>query len=80
MTISNQQIDALLKMLALTRDREVTCDDCLGQMAEFAENFLTGRSVPESLRCIDEHLQLCGECREEFEALKKAIADETTLQ
>ena len=42
-------------------------------MAEFATVSLAGRTIPEGLRAIDEHLRVCGECREEFEALRAAL-------
>ena len=80
MNLSENQIQALIEMLALTRDNEATCDDCLDSLAEFAETTLTGKSIPEGLKCIEEHLHLCGECREEFEALKLALAEESTSQ
>ena len=73
MKISEAQVQALLEMLTLTRDKEVSCDECLQSMAEFAETTLAGKTVTEGLQCIEEHLQLCGECREEFEALKSAL-------
>lgn len=77
MKISEQQVKSLLKMLALTKDDEASCDDCLQHMAEFAEASLPGKPIPEGLKRIDDHLRLCGECREEFEALKVALNDET---
>ena len=60
-------------MLALTKSEEATCDECFQHMAEFAETSLAGKSIPDGLTCIEEHLQICGECREEFETLKKAL-------
>jgi len=76
MNISEDQIQALLEMLTLTKDNEVSCDECLQSMAEFAETTLTGKTVTEGLQCIEEHLELCGECREEFEALKSALGED----
>lgn len=76
MKMSNQKINELLKMLALTREQEMTCDECFVQMSEFVEHRLSGKSIPESLQCIDDHLELCGECRDEFDSLKAALADE----
>lgn len=73
MTISDGQIQSLLEMLLQTKDEEASCEDCLEYMAEFAESALTRMSVPESLQIIDDHVQFCGECREEFEALKRAL-------
>ena len=74
MKISNEQIDTLLQMLALTKDDETDCGDCLVKLAEFAENSLKGNSIPEGLRRIEEHLRICADCCEEFEALKIALA------
>ena len=76
MNMSKEKVHSLLNMLALTRDKEATCDECLQHMAEFAETTLTGKSIPAGLQCIEQHLQICGECREEFEALKTALGDE----
>ncbi len=73
MNLTGEQVRSLLEMLTLTRDSEADCNDCLSQMAEFAEVALEGRSIPQGLKCIEEHLDRCGECREEFEALKTAL-------
>ena len=75
--MSEEKFNELLRMLALTRDQEMTCDECFVQMAEFVEHKLAGKSIPESLKCIDEHLELCGECRDEFESLKAALISDT---
>ena len=76
MNITDEQVRALLNMLVLTKDVETDCNHCLKHMAEFAETTLSGKSIPDGLRCIDEHLERCGECREEFEALKAALGAE----
>ena len=73
MTLTPDRLHALLTMLAHTRSHEVTCDDCFQELAEFAEHRLSGKSVPEGLRAIEQHLTQCGECREEFETLRQAL-------
>ena len=79
MNISDQQVQALLQMLALTKDDEVDCNSCLQHMAEFAEANLVGKSISDGLRSIDEHLKRCGECREEYEALMAALEGDVTF-
>ncbi len=74
MSLTNQQIDVLMQMIVLTKHEEFSCDDCLKRMAEFAEISLQGKPIPDALKEIDDHLKICGECREEFEALKVAIS------
>ena len=76
MIISDEQIQAMLKLLALTKDVEPSCDECLKELGEFAETTLAGKTIPEGLNYIDEHLERCVECREEFEALRAALEDE----
>ncbi len=76
MDLSKKTVDKLLKSVSLTRPDEVTCGDCLKDLAEFAERSLQGRSVPEGLRAIEHHLAICPECQEEFKALLKALRDE----
>lgn len=77
MKINDQQVEGLLEMLALTKDVETNCDHCLNHMAEFAESKLSGKTIQEGLRNIEEHLERCGDCREEFETLKNALEDES---
>ena len=73
MTLSEHEVDGLLRLVGLTKDDEIDCDQCLSQVAEFAEHALAGRSMPEGLRAVEHHLAICAECREEYEALKEAL-------
>lgn len=75
MPLNQKDLANLLRLIGLTKDTEINCDQCLSLVAEFAERELAGRSVDESLRAVEEHLAICGECREEYEALRKAIKD-----
>ncbi len=75
MSISPDKIKALIQALALTRQEEGTCSECLRDLATFAENELQGKSVPETLQMVKHHLTLCGECNEEYEALLRALEE-----
>ena len=75
MDLSKENVDALLGFLKQTKDNEATCEDCLAAMAEFAETHLEGKSIPESLKAIEDHLEICGECKEEFETLLTALRE-----
>ena len=75
MALSKKEIEALLRSVGLTEDDEVNCEQCLCRVAEFAERELDGKSVPEGLKAIEQHLAICGECREEYEALRRALED-----
>jgi hypothetical protein len=73
MALSKKEIDALLKAVSLTRGKELTCDECLRDLAEFAEHSLAGKSLPEGLHAVELHLAICGECQEEYRALLTAL-------
>ena len=73
MNLSDDQIRALLQALSRTRDHELTCDECLGELGSFAELTLTGHPVEEAYDLVQQHLQICDECREEFALLLKAF-------
>jgi hypothetical protein len=73
MSLSKKEIDCLLRLICLTRDDEIDCEWCLALVAEFAERELAGRSIPAGLEAVAQHLSICGECCEEFEALLQAL-------
>lgn len=75
MMLSPQQIEALLQMLSHTQSEELTCDEYLDQLAEYVETYLSGSSLPEGLRAIEQHLGLCNDCQEEFQTLLSALED-----
>lgn len=73
MALSKDEIAQLLKLIGQTEDHELNCEECLMLVAEFAESQLSGKSVPAGLRAVEQHLAVCGECREEYEALRKTL-------
>ena len=69
MSLSKKQIDGLIRLVGLTKDDEINCEQCLAVVAEFAEQRLSGKSISEGLQAVEHHLSICDECREEYEAL-----------
>jgi len=70
-----KEVRGLLKDLLATRDVEIGCDDCLMQVASYCETELAGKEVPEALRLVREHLEICPECHEEYQALLSAMLE-----
>lgn len=73
MPLSKKEIDGLLRLVGLTEDSEINCEQCLAVVAEFAEQQLTGKSIHEGLKAVEHHLSVCAECREEYEALRQTL-------
>jgi len=56
MSLSREEIESLMRLIGQTHDREITCEECLALVAEFAERRLAGRTIPDGLRAIEYHL------------------------
>jgi hypothetical protein len=66
----------LFAALLATRDVEIGCDDCLMQVAGYCETELAGKEIPEALRLVREHLEICTECHEEYQALLSVMLED----
>ena len=70
----NQDIFRMvLREIAETREVEIGCDECFEQLDRFVEMKLSGLDTAQAMPLVQEHLEICGECREEFEALLLAL-------
>lgn len=72
----NLNVDVLKKLvasIATTRSDEIACDECFDQVDQFAAQILKGKPAAEALPLVQDHLDRCGDCREEFEALLEAV-------
>ncbi len=70
-------IDALLRLLrqvSRTREDEISCDDCFDLLDAFAELVHNGENAAGLMPLVQQHLDLCRDCREEFEALIEVLA------
>lgn len=73
MSLTPDEIQKMLDVVRATQSVEINCDVCLVHVGEFAELHLVGKPVPEGLKAVEQHLAICSECREEFEALCRAM-------
>lgn len=73
MKITKDFIKKLIKAAFNSHTDEIGCDDCFDELHEFAEMKLEGKSPEEAMPLVQDHLERCGECREEFEALLEAM-------
>lgn len=74
MTMWNpDDLDKLVRMVAETREEEIGCDECLEQLDRFVEMRLSGLDTAAAMPLVQDHLEKCGDCREEFEMLLEAL-------
>jgi hypothetical protein len=68
-----ETLQGLVQMIFSTRPDELSCDECFEQVDRFAELMLVGKDAAEAMPLVQDHLDRCGCCREEFEALLMAL-------
>ena len=71
--LTREQVGSIVKMIGLTTDREFNCSECLQHVSEFVERQLANQPVGEVIAKVEQHLALCPECREEYEALLRIL-------
>lgn len=73
--------EAILKMarqIEMTDEVEYTCDDVHRLLDEFAEAVLRGEDTARLMPLVQKHLDMCHDCREEFEALLRVLRAPTS--
>jgi hypothetical protein len=72
--LNPEQVKKLVRDVLDTRPDEISCDECLDQLDRFVELKLAGQDASVALPLVQQHLDQCTSCREEFEALLTVIA------
>jgi bacterioferritin-associated ferredoxin len=73
MKLSNEEIQKLMNAVKMTREHELDCGHCYDELDQFVELELSGKNAAEVMPLVQEHLDLCGACREEYQALLDAL-------
>lgn len=74
------QLAQMVRMVAATRPNEIGCDECYEQIDRFADLHLSGKNAAEAMPLVQDHLDRCNDCREEFEALLAALKAEADAE
>lgn len=70
---SPEMLRKLANQIAHTREVELACDEVLALLDQFAEAVLQGEDAARLMPLVQHHLEMCGDCREEFEALLRIL-------
>jgi hypothetical protein len=67
------QLKRLVRAIITVRPDEIGCDECFEELDRFVELQLAGKDAAEAMPLVEDHLDRCLDCREEFEALLVAL-------
>ncbi|MBE9523891.1 MAG: hypothetical protein IMY76_02250 [Chloroflexi bacterium] len=73
MKLDLKALTKIVRSIVSTHEEEIGCDDCYAEVDIFAEMVLQGKDADSALPLIKYHLDHCGNCREEFEALLETL-------
>jgi hypothetical protein len=68
-----QKLKGLVRGIMTTRPDEIGCEECFEELDRFVEMELAGKDAAEAMPLVQDHLDRCRECKEEFEALLAAL-------
>ena len=63
----------LLRQVRQTQATEIACDEAYRFMDQFAERVARGEDAGRLMPLVRQHLDRCPDCREEFDALLRAL-------
>jgi predicted component of type VI protein secretion system len=72
---SDPAMQMLLRSVSMTEEQELSCDDVYALMDQFAEMVKRGEDASHLMPMVQKHLNMCPDCREEYEALLKMMED-----
>jgi hypothetical protein len=73
MRLDKNTLTQIIQEVITTRPDEISCRQCFDHLDHFAEITLIGINAAEAMPLVQDHLEHCGECRQEFEALLLAL-------
>lgn len=71
--LKTHRLKQLVRGIATARPDEIACDECFEQLDCFVEMTLAGKNAAEAMPLVQDHLDRCDDCREEFEAFLAAL-------
>jgi len=66
-------MESLLRMVARTQQHEISCDEVYAVLDQFAEAVSRGENPLVFMPLVRQHLDMCPDCREEYEAILRML-------
>ena len=67
------RVEALLRMIENTCEEELSCEEVAELLSEFAELNLNKKDAASWLPLVENHLEMCSNCHEEYDALMRIL-------
>ena len=67
------RVEAILQMIENTCEEELSCEEVADLLSEFAELELNKKDAASLLPLVQNHLEMCSNCHEEYDALMRVL-------
>ena len=67
------EFQKLIQMVENTQEIEFSCEDVYQILDQYTEMVYQGESAQELMPLVEHHIEICPDCREEFEALLRIL-------
>jgi hypothetical protein len=68
--VKRDRFERWLQNIYHTQEEEISCSECFDSVSHFVELEISGEEAASKLPRVKQHLEQCGACREEYEALR----------
>lgn len=73
---SNGAMQKIMQQIARTQQQELDCGEVFAVLDQYVEAMLAGENEKEQFALVVQHLDLCRDCLEEYEALLSVLETE----
>jgi hypothetical protein len=77
--LSDEVVEGFLRVLEKIRTEDVTCKEVFEQLDQYVEKEVDGRDAARLMPLLREHLDMCSDCCDEYEALLEVIEKSTDI-
>ena len=71
--LPNEVVLGFLRILESVREEEISCSEIYAKLDEYVEREVSKKDAAQLMPLIREHLDVCSECCEEYEALLNVL-------
>ena len=75
--LPNEAVLGFLRVLEDVRQEEISCDEIYLKLDEYVEREVSKKDAAQLMPLIREHLDVCPECCEEYEALLSVLNEDS---
>jgi hypothetical protein len=69
----SEKMQKMMVMLSNTQDVELTCDEVFALLDQCVELAAQGEDVAQLMPLVQQHLDMCDDCREEYKVLQSIV-------